>query len=253
MRIAVQASNLKKMMAYLLKTTTETTTKMNKNVKLTNEAPLEQWEIEKLIPYENNPKLHNSDHINKLASNIEQNGITNPIVVDENGVIIGGHGRRLAAMRLGMKFVPVRVLKHLTPDQTKAMRLSDNRVVGNQYDENIEHEELLSLLDKEIDLTTLGYDDKELEFMTIDLTEMDMSSLVEDLDTEVRAQTKKTDARTEAVESEMVSIGDAIGFKSVTVEQARNIGTFIGELEQQSGKKGAEAFDEFVLSLISDS
>lgn len=225
---------------------------MKDNIKDTSEAPIEQWELDKLVPYDKNPKLHSTEHVQKLANSISQHGITDAILVDENGVIIGGHGRRLAAMRLGMKFVPVRVLKHLDADESRALRLSHNRVVGTKYDEEIEQFELSALVDTEVDMTLMGYDDKELEFLTDDLIEMDVSSLVDDLDSEVKEQTERTEARTEEVEAETVKLAEAFGFKTVTVEQAREIGAFMGELEEQTGKKGSEALLEFVSSLINE-
>lgn len=217
-----------------------------------NEDSLENWKIEDLVPYENNPKLHSTDHINKLAANMQEVGFTQPIIVDKDGVIIAGHGRRMAAMRLGMKFVPVRVMRSMTPDKVKAARLSDNRLVSQEYNHEIEQAELAALFEgEEIDLSTLGYDERELEFLTSNLEEMDMSALVSDMNQEVEDHTDASEKRTKEVELEKVRISDAFGFSSVTTEMARRIGQFMGQVEEQTGEKGAAALDEFVSSLIS--
>lgn len=214
------------------------------------EDTLELWEIDKIIPYDKNPKLHSTEHVNKLAANIREVGFTQPIVVDKDGVIIAGHGRRMAAMRIGMKFVPVRVMRTMTPEKVKAARLSDNRLVSQEYDNELEQLELTELANMDIDLTVLGYDERELEFLTEDLAVMDMGSLVTDLNSEVKKQTEKTETRAAEVEEEKIAIGEAFGFKTVTVEQARHIGIFMGEIEQDTGLKGAAALEAFVLSLI---
>lgn len=216
------------------------------------EDTLENWKIEDLIPYDNNPKLHSTEHVNKLAANIQEVGFTQPIVVDKDGVIIAGHGRRMAAMRVGLKFVPVRVMRTMTPEKVKAARLSDNRLVSQDYDNELEQQELMALFDnQEIDLSTLGYDERELDFLTDDLEEMDMSALVDDLDSEVKEHSDKSEKRTEAVEEDRVRLSDAFGFSTVTVAAARRIGEFMGKIEQELERKGDEALDEFVSSLTS--
>lgn len=88
---------------------------------------VEDWDIEKLIPYARNPRK-NSDTVDGLAASIKEFGFQQPIVVDVENVIVVGHTRYLAAKKLGLKKVPVHVAKDLTPDQAKAYRIVDNKL-----------------------------------------------------------------------------------------------------------------------------
>jgi len=88
---------------------------------------IEMIETGKLIPYARNPR-HNEDAVSKLAASIKEFGFQQPIVVDEENVVIVGHTRLKAAQALDMEKVPVHVAKGLTPQQVKAYRLADNRL-----------------------------------------------------------------------------------------------------------------------------
>src|ERR1700730_15506431 len=106
--------------------------------------------VEKVFPYKRNPR-RNEDAVEKVATSIKEFGFKQPIVVDKDAVIIVGHTRLLAALRLGMKEVPVLVATDLTPAQVKAYRLADNRV----HEEAEWDEELLAL--ERGDLSKLGF------------------------------------------------------------------------------------------------
>ena len=80
----------------------------------------------KLVPYENNARVHDTE-LEFIKNSIQEFGFRNPILVDGDNVIIAGHGRRLAAIDLGLEKVPVIVCEDLTEDQVKALRLVDNR------------------------------------------------------------------------------------------------------------------------------
>lgn len=88
---------------------------------------VEAWPIERVIPFEGNPRTITEAAVIKVASLIEAFGWRQPIVVDEKDVIIVGHTRRLAAMRLGLKTVPVHVAVGLSDHEAAAYRLADNR------------------------------------------------------------------------------------------------------------------------------
>lgn len=79
-----------------------------------------------LRPYEHNALDHDPEQIEALARVIEDSGFTNPVLIDASGTIVAGHGRVLAASRLGMPAVPCVVLKGLSDDQIRALRISDN-------------------------------------------------------------------------------------------------------------------------------
>lgn len=83
---------------------------------------------ESLTPYARNAAVHSNEQLDELAGLIAANGFTQPIVVDKEGVIVVGHGRREAALRLGMGEVPVVVADHLDEHQLMAYRIADNKI-----------------------------------------------------------------------------------------------------------------------------
>ena len=95
--------------------------------------------ISDLKPYENNPKIHTDRQIEQIAKSIElTKGLRQPIVIDKNGVIICGHGRYLAALKLGYDTVPCELVDDLTDDEIRAYRLIDNRISEGEYDLSLE-------------------------------------------------------------------------------------------------------------------
>ena len=110
-------------------------------------------DLDSLIPYPDNPKNHDDEQIALLAGRIAKEGFNQPIVVDENNVIVKGHGRRLAAQKLNLKKVPVVVLEGLSPAEVKAARLADNQIpIKTDYDQDKMKLELEGLVDLDIDL-----------------------------------------------------------------------------------------------------
>lgn len=81
-----------------------------------------------LIPYARNSRTHSETQIRQIAASIEEFGFTNPVLVDENGGIIAGHGRVLAAQLIGLKEVPCIRLSHLTEAQKRAYVIADNKL-----------------------------------------------------------------------------------------------------------------------------
>jgi hypothetical protein len=89
---------------------------------------IERWPIERLIPRANNPRTHSREQIALIAASMREWGWTNPILVGADDDIIAGHARLLAAEKLGMKEVPVIVLRHLSPVQRRALVIADNQL-----------------------------------------------------------------------------------------------------------------------------
>ena len=119
------------------------------------------WSPEDLIPYENNPR-RNDKAVDVVAESIRQFGFRVPIIVDADGVIVCGHTRRLAALMLGLKEVPVLVADDLTDEEARAYRLADNRVAELAgWDEALLKEELAKI--KGVDLSGLGFDKDMLQ------------------------------------------------------------------------------------------
>ena len=127
---------------------------------------LEHWPIDRLRPYERNPRTHSPDQITKIAASLLEFGWTNPILVDSDAGIIAGHGRLLAARELGMTTVPVIELTHLTETQKRAYVIADNRLALDAgWDEDLLAEELKALEDLDFNLELTGFDLDELNDM----------------------------------------------------------------------------------------
>lgn len=89
---------------------------------------IENFKIDSIIPYEFNSKLHDEDQVNKIANSIKEFGFNQPLVIDENNIIVVGHGRYLAAKKLDLIEIPCIQLKDLSEGKKKAYRLIDNKL-----------------------------------------------------------------------------------------------------------------------------
>lgn len=120
-----------------------------------NKLKIEYLKTDELIPYENNPKIHTEKQIEQIAKSIElTKGLRQPIVIDKNNVIVCGHGRYLAALKLGYDTVPCELVNDLTDDEIRAYRLIDNRISEGEYDLSLEFEELSKI---ELDLGSFDF------------------------------------------------------------------------------------------------
>jgi DNA modification methylase len=125
---------------------------------------IELWPIEKLRPYDRNPRTHSEAQVDQIAASMVEFGWTNPILVDENAGILAGHGRLLAARKLGLDEVPVIRFEHLSEAQKRAYVLADNQIALQAgWDDALLAEELASLRDGRFDLDLIGFDATELE------------------------------------------------------------------------------------------
>ena len=132
---------------------------------------LEHWNIDRLRPYERNPRTHSPEQITKIAASLLEFGWTNPILVDGDAGIIAGHGRLLAARELGMTTVPVIELTHLTEAQKRAYVIADNRLALDAgWDEDLLAEELKALEGLDFNLELTGFDLDELHDLLEDET-----------------------------------------------------------------------------------
>lgn len=120
--------------------------------------------VSDLIPYANNSRTHSEEQINQVASSIKEFGFTNPVLIDEGGGIIAGHGRIMAANKLGLNEVPCIVLKGLTEAQKKAYVIADNQLALNSgWDLDMLKLEVESLQELDFDIDLLGFDDDFLD------------------------------------------------------------------------------------------
>lgn len=117
-----------------------------------------------LIPYARNSRTHNEEQIAQIMASIKEFGFTNPILVGGDNVIIAGHGRLLAAQRLGLKEVPVIRLPDLTETQRKALVIADNKIALNAgWDEEMLALEMKELEKSDFNLDILGFSEDELK------------------------------------------------------------------------------------------
>ena len=120
--------------------------------------------IEKLIPYVKNSRTHSDEQVAQIAASIKEFGFNNPVLIGSDDVIIAGHGRVMAARKLGMLEVPCIRLGHLTETQRKAYIIADNRLALNAgWDEELLTIELNDLLADNFALDILGFDADELK------------------------------------------------------------------------------------------
>lgn len=117
-----------------------------------------------LIPYARNSRTHNEEQIAQIMASIKEFGFTNPILIGGDNVIIAGHGRLLAAQRLGLKEVPVIRLPDLTETQRKALVIADNKIALNAgWDEKMLALEMKELEESDFNLDILGFSEDELK------------------------------------------------------------------------------------------
>jgi ParB-like chromosome segregation protein Spo0J len=130
---------------------------------------IEQVDIAKLIPYVNNARVHSEDQVLQIASSIKEFGFNNPVLVDRENGIVAGHGRVMAAKKLGITVVPCIRLDHLTEAQRKAYIIADNKIALNStWDKDLLMVEIDSLKELDVDLDLLGFDESELQTATVD-------------------------------------------------------------------------------------
>ena len=120
--------------------------------------------INELKPYENNSRTHDESQIKQICESIKEYGWTNPVLIDEKGMIIAGHGRVEGAKKLDIKEVPCIVLSGLTEAQKKAYVIADNKMALNAgWNEELLKTELENLKELDFDLELTGFNIDELD------------------------------------------------------------------------------------------
>jgi DNA modification methylase len=133
--------------------------------------PYKPARVAELVPYTRNARTHSDAQVAQIAASIREFGFTNPVLVDGERGIIAGHGRLLAARKLGMTEVPTIELSHLTPAQKRAYILADNRLaLSAGWDEDMLRIELGDLNAEGFDLNLTGFDPGEIASFLIDHT-----------------------------------------------------------------------------------
>jgi DNA modification methylase len=145
---------------------------------------IEKWPLDRLLPYAANARTHSESQVAQLAGSIAEFGFNVPVLVDERGVLIAGHGRLLAARHLGLTEVPVIRLDHLTDAQARAYRLADNQLALNAgWDDELLAAELARLQEEGFSLDLIGFSDEDLDRLMADAeAEGDGASQTDDED-----------------------------------------------------------------------
>lgn len=167
---------------------------------------IEQVPIDDLIEYENNAKIHTEDQVRKIADSIEQFGMNTPIGIDENNVILYGHGRTMALRLLGYETAPCVRLDHMTEQQKKAFILADNKL-------NME----------------TGFDIEALNLELESITDFDMGDFgfeIPDFDLEGDTERTRDDERLRTDRSynlDIVNIDDCEGYWELPIIQRESV------------------------------
>jgi DNA modification methylase len=123
---------------------------------------IEERALDTIRPYDNNPRI-NDAAVDSVAASIQAFGFNQPLVLDEQGVIIVGHTRYKAAQKLGLKTVPVYVAVGLSPEKARAYRIADNQTATlSRFDEARLVQELLELQGMHYDLSQTGFGEEEI-------------------------------------------------------------------------------------------
>ena len=150
---------------------------------------IEEWDIERVVPYGNNPKLHPDSHVKQIARSIGEFTFLDPIAVDENGEVLEGHGRLLAAKQRGDKTISVIQVSGLTEEQKVAYRDTHNKLTMNTgFDP-----ELLKL-DFEF-LQSSGFDLEITGFSELEISNLLELSFLDDEPEEVNKPTPKSSTK----------------------------------------------------------
>lgn len=139
-----------------------------------NFPSIKKKSVEELIPYVNNSRTHSDEQVSQVAASIKEFGFTNPILIDGDNGIIAGHGRLMAAKKLGLKEVPTIELSHLTETQKKAYIIADNKLALNAgWDDELLRVEIEDLEIDGFDVGLLGFNADELAEISFDAEEIE--------------------------------------------------------------------------------
>jgi ParB-like chromosome segregation protein Spo0J len=192
-----------------------------------------QKKVTELIPYVNNSRTHSDEQVAQIAASIKEFGWTNPILIDGENGIIAGHGRLMAARKLGHTEVPTIELKDLTETQKKAYIIADNKLALNAgWDNELLMIELEGILADGFELELMGFDPSELDNKTIDydiLDDEDVDGTMSDMANGVRKAIQ--------IEFEPEDYDRAFALVKFWREQGMYVGDFlINKLEAEKAK-----------------
>ena len=164
-----------------------------------NQTKFESRKVADLIPYARNARTHSDEQVAKLAGSIKEFGFINPVIISNDGGILAGHGRVMAAQKLGIEEVPCIVESHLSETQKRAYILADNRLALDAgWDEEMLRLEIQELSSLDFDLSLTGFSDIQLSFYSSEnenvdtIDGFDFNKLIENSNNEESSSKKKT-------------------------------------------------------------
>lgn len=132
-------------------------------------SELQHRNTDELVPFAGNARTHSEQQIEQICESIKKFGFYNPVLIDESGIIIAGHGRIMAAKKMGLATVPTMVIFDLTETERRALTLADNKIsLNSSWDMEKVREELSALAESDIDLDLTGFYDFEIESLLRD-------------------------------------------------------------------------------------
>ena len=161
----------------------------------------------KLIPYENNAKLHPETQVKRIANSIREFGFQQPIVIDKHNVVVIGHGRLMAALELDLPEVPCVCADMLTDEQIRALRLADNKVAESGWSDNLLNIELSEITG--IDMSEFGFE--------IDLSGLAFKDGDQDIDIEQEEDLRHPSFQHNAFENQDRMQFPCVGFYGIPV------------------------------------
>lgn len=143
---------------------------MTKKKPESKELKVEYVDIDSILPYINNAKLHPPEQVAQIAASIREFGFTQPILIDETNTILAGHGRLMASQKLKLKQVPVLRLDYMSEAQKKAYILADNKLTMNSgFNNELLKLEFDTLKEMDFDLNLTGFTSDEISDLGLNL------------------------------------------------------------------------------------
>jgi len=168
----------------------------------------DQIALEALAPYPKNARTHSADQVEKIAKSLQEFGFINPVLVDSKNMIIAGHGRVLAAKKIGLKEVPCVKVEGLTDEQIRAYILADNRLAEDAgWDDDLLKAELQELKDNGFDISITGFGIDDIGFDDIDFTEQDEG--IEDLEEKAQEEPMAKSGTRYKLGDHILMVGDS--------------------------------------------
>lgn len=154
---------------------------------------IEHLHVSTLIPYANNAREHSEEQVSQIAASIKEFKFNNPVLVDKTHGIVAGHGRVLAAKKLGLETVPCIRLDHLSEIQKKAYILADNKLTLNsKWNPELLHLELETITESDLDINILGFNDLEIQtVLSEELEILDESEKIDDFQFVIKCDSVK--------------------------------------------------------------